>query len=193
MLNKLTKPKKSSTVSNSLMPRIKQKKAEKKADLLKIPDFASLDPKGLFDIPWKDVSVFLDGAANPSKENLIYLGPDALVAMKRLYAEYGVTGLPTTWGQFMGSISYCTELQAACGYERMGAVADAEWFAAVIKVAKRYSPELVPAINALDVKNMEGLRKYFIEEIGFEKCSWHFDSMIGWVSFPASRPTKPLR
>lgn len=182
MSNKLSKPVKSSTVSNSLMPKI----AKKKADALSMPDFKSLDPRGLFDIPWKDVNVFLDGAANPSKANLIYLEPNALAAVKRLYTEYGVTGLPTTWGQFMGSIAYCTELHSACCYEKMGAVADEEWFSAVLKVAKKYTPELVPVINAYNVKDMELLKSLFLAEIGFEKCSWHFDSMIGWVSIPGS-------
>lgn len=148
-----------------------------------LPDFTVLDPRGLLDIPWKDVTTYKD-SANISKGDPITIGAAANAALGRLYEEFGVTGLPTTWGQLMGSVAYCTELSHACSYERISKKDDAEWFAAVVKVANKYNPELTQAIIAYNSKDIKKLRQFFVANIGFEFCSQHFDPLAGWDSFP---------
>jgi hypothetical protein len=172
-------------VSLALKGKIVQRKRDKK--VLPLPDLQNpqsvLDPRKLLDIPWLDVTV-LKHSSNSSKDDPIVIGPDATAALERLYLEFGITGMPDTWGQVMGSVSYCTELNSACNYPRYGKKDDEEWFSAVLKVAHKYNPDLVDSIVAYHDRDIKKLRELFIANIGFAGCSKHFDPDLNWDSFP---------
>jgi hypothetical protein len=164
------------TVSTALMPKI----AKRTRGTFHVPGWpVSLANRDLFNLPWEDVFRHSE-SANNSLTDLIELGPLATRALGRLYAEFGVSGTPTNWGQLMGSFCYCKEVNNACNRPYFGDEDSAIMFRAVIKTARDYSPELVDSYFAYREKRVDDLRELFTKNLGLQACFDYFDQDEGW-------------
>jgi hypothetical protein len=143
---------------------------------------AGQDPTGLFAaIDHDDICVGRD-SANESDVDPVLLGPKALVAIKRLYAEFGVVGMPQNLAQLWASLHYCKLLQLKAWSIPTDPVNDALWEETVDENMRKYFPELAPSLVAYRTGDIEALRVISRKRLTMAEMAKHYDAENGWVS-----------
>lgn len=143
---------------------------------------AQQDPTGLFAaIDHDDIFAARD-SANDSDSDPVLLGPKALVALKRLYAAFGVVDMPETLAQLNASLYYCKLLQLKAWSIPTDPVNDALWDETVDETMQKYFPELAPSLVAYRTGDIEQLRAISRERLTMAEMAKHYDAENGWVS-----------
>jgi len=148
------------------------------------------DPQGLLNIPFDDILQGVD-TANESPSDPILLGPKATAAVKRLYAEFGITSMPATIGELMGSIWYCKGLQSfaigsPAGASELSKTLERE---STLSTLEEYAPELVEAVIAIRANDKDALKEIHEKWFPLSRMARHYNPDKGWVC----GETGPLR
>lgn len=141
---------------------------------------ASPDPENLFAVPMDDV-MQEQQCANESPSDRIILGPRALIAVKRLFAAFGIEETPQTVGELFGAIHYCKFLQLGT-FTLNTNKADVDLFhECVIDNAKTYYPELVQSFRAYVQKDLGELQRIARERLTLAEMARHYHPEFGWI------------
>lgn len=138
------------------------------------------DPSELFNIPYADIAQYLD-SANDSLSDPVVAGPQATLALKRLFNEYGIAGMPETMGQLLGALWYCKMLDSSKGSPTLGP-ADVElWNQSVDETFKKHYPELLEPLQAARARDLETLTRVVRERMSFQEMERHYQPEMGWA------------
>ena len=144
---------------------------------------AAQDPTGLFAaIDHDDIFAGRD-SANDSDSDPVLLGPKALVAIKRLYAVFGIVDMPETLAQLRASLHYCKLLQLKAWSIPTDPVNDALWDETVEETTMKYFPELASSLVAYRTGDIEALRVISRDRLTMVEMAKHYDAdSSSWVS-----------
>lgn len=140
-------------------------------------------PDGLFDIPYEDITQYLD-SANDSLADPVVAGPRAVVALKRLFGHFGMDAMPQTLGQLLGALWYCKILQDFSDSPPVGPADTLLWEQSVDSTFAQHYPELLDALSAARKRDMPALRRIAREAFPFDVLSRHYHPTMGWAGGP---------
>lgn len=142
---------------------------------------AQLDPHDLLHIPLEDVLQGVD-TANESLADPVLLGPKAHAAVKRLYAEFGITSMPETIGELRGSLWYCRSLQTFSQSVSPALEADDAALAleSTRETLRDVAPELLEPVEAYRERDTAKLREIHEKWMPLSRMAKHFDYDGGW-------------
>lgn len=149
------------------------------------------DPHGLFDIPFGDILHGVD--SNESKSDPIALGPQALIAVKRLFAEFGIEEMPANWGQLVGAYWYCKVVYMSRAMPIGRPEANEIWEQSVMRKLEGNNPELVASVQAYNAKDTEALRRIAKKRMTLDEMCRHYDAEDGWRGTPLLEEREQLR
>lgn len=172
-------------MSNNVIP-LKERRLKRELE----KGLSMFDPQGLLNIPFEDITQGVD-TANESPSDPILLGPKATAAIKRLYAEFGITSMPATIGELLGSFWYCKTLQSfaigsPAGVSEQGKKLEHE---ATLSTFEEYAPELLESVIAARAKDKDALKEIHEKWLPLSRMARHYDPEKGW----ACGRTGPLR
>lgn len=136
-----------------------------------------------FGIPFSDVYRYSD-SENATNADPVTLGHAAERAVIALFAEFGVVGLPETWGELLGAIRYCMLLSAQTNKIPTNPDDDALCDSIGLRLIEQHFPELTESVVAYRVRDFATLQRISAQRLTLKVMSAHFDQKTGWVSAP---------
>lgn len=155
------------------------KKAKATNDFKKF--IAQGDPRGLFEIPFNDIARISD-SANTGNSDPVLLGDKAQRALAALFQEFGLFGLPETWGQLMGAVWYCRAVYSQITKIKTNPADDALFEEIGLNLYRKYRPELVESVIAYRLGDLPELKRIHEERLTWPVLSSHFHQSSGWTS-----------
>lgn len=125
-------------------------------------------------LPYDDITRVHE-TEEPGLSDKIVMGNKAEAAIKEMYRQFGIEGMPETWGELIGSVNYCMHLNRYAKWSDCKTEDDKLMFKACQSVAEEYTPDLVPSFDAYVAKDFDELRRISREVLTLPEMSKRYN------------------